>query len=408
VILPIIRSTFSRLVGGVGAAALAVALGVAAPAAGAASGHPGPHLLAARSARHVAAAAGGLINHGGPVQSAPKVYLDYWGWQSDPSGEQAYLNSFLASVGGTGWLATVNQYGGGSLPNLLAGTWSDPSAVPPSPTDAQIQAEADNAANHFGTGTSVNVQIVVATPTGHSTSGFGSQWCAYHGAVGALPNVTYTNLPYMTDAGGSCGANSVGGLLDGVSIVEGHELAETITDPQLNAWFDSGGSEIGDLCAWQNLSHVQTFNGSFAVQPLYSNAAGGCVSASDTGTMVSGLSSGLCVDDNGLSTADGTSVQIWGCNGGSNQQWTLNTNGTLTDYGKCMDINGLGTSDGTKVQLWTCNGGWNQVWERGPNNSVVNPYTGKCLDDNASSQNYGTQLQIWTCNGGSNQSWTLP
>lgn len=31
---------------------------------------------------------GPLINHGGPVQNAPKVYIDYWGWGSDPNGEQ--------------------------------------------------------------------------------------------------------------------------------------------------------------------------------------------------------------------------------------------------------------------------------------------------------------------------------
>src|SRR5437660_976045 len=82
---------------------------------------------------------------------------------------------------------------------------------------------------HRGTGNSVNTEIVVATPTGHSTPGFGTSFCAYHGAVSAHPNVTYTDLPYMTDAGTSCGENSVNGAngkLDGVSIVEGHELAE--------------------------------------------------------------------------------------------------------------------------------------------------------------------------------------
>ena len=158
---------------------------------------------------------------------------------------------------------------------------SHSASVPSHPSDAQIQAEARTADTHFGAGTSDNVEIVVATPTGHSTSGFGTQWCAYHGAVGSAPNVTYTNLPYMTDAGASCGENSVNGgsagRLDGVSIVEGHELAETITDPLLNAWYDSSGSEIGDKCAWFNLHNISTSGGSFAVQPLWSNAARGCV-----------------------------------------------------------------------------------------------------------------------------------
>ena len=266
--------------GALGALVLAAAVGiVAAPAAVAAQ--PAAHLLKTRPANVAPSVIPGpLINHGGPVENAPKVYVVYWGWGSDPSGEQAYLNRFLSSVGGTSWLSTVNQYGGGSQAGMLGGTWSDSHAVPSAPSDAQIQAEASAAATHFGTGTSANVEIVVATPSGHSTPGFGSRWCAYHGKVGARPNVTYTDLPYITDAGTNCGRGSVNGgagLLDGVSIVEGHELAETITDPLLNAWIDAGGNEIGDKCAWYQLGNV-TLNGNrFAMQPLWSNAANGCV-----------------------------------------------------------------------------------------------------------------------------------
>jgi len=272
------RRRLSRLGAGLGAVALTAAVGVATAQAAAAgpSGSAAPHQLTTRTTAPAPAAGSNLINHGGPVQTAPKVYVVYWGWQSDPSGEQAYLNNFLSSVGGTQWLSTVNQYGSGSN-STLSGTWSDSASVPSHPSDSAIQAEAAKAAGHFGAGTSVNVQIVVATPTGHSTRGFGTQWCAYHGAVSSDPNVTYTDLPYMTDAGSSCGANSVRSQLDGVSIVEGHELAEAITDPLLNAWYDSSGAEIGDKCAWQNLSTISTSKGTFAVQSLWSNSAGGCV-----------------------------------------------------------------------------------------------------------------------------------
>jgi hypothetical protein len=225
---------------------------------------------------------GNLINHGGPVQTAPRIYVVFWDWTSDPHGEQAYLTRFLSTIGGNAWLSTVHQYSGaGYTGDLLAGTWSDTATVPRSPSDSQIQSEAARAASHFGAGNSDNVQIVVATPTGHSTSGFGTQWCAYHGAVSSDPNITYTNLPYMTDAGQSCGENSVNGgsagTLDGVSIVEGHEMAESITDPLLDAWYDSSGQEIGDKCAWINLRDISTSGGSFAVQPLWSNAVSGCV-----------------------------------------------------------------------------------------------------------------------------------
>ena len=182
-------------------------------------------------------------------------------------------------MGGTAWLYTVFQYGGGWTGDLLAGTWSDSTAIPANPTDAQIQAEAAAAASHFGVGTSDNVEIVVATPTGHSTAWFGSNFCAYHGVISSDKNVTYTNLPYMTDAGTNCGKDSVNGsngLLDGVSIVEGHELAESITDPLLNAWFDASGNEIGDKCAWTGLKDITASGNSFAVQPLWNNEFNEC------------------------------------------------------------------------------------------------------------------------------------
>ena len=52
-------------------------------------------------------------------------------------------------------------------------------------------------------------------------------------------------------------------------------------------------------------------------------------------------------------------MDIWPCNGGANQQWTLNSNGTITGVqsGLCLDVTGAGTGNGTPVELWTCNGG---------------------------------------------------
>lgn len=252
--------------------------------------------------------AGPLGSGGGPVQTFPLVYVVYWGWGADLSSEQAYLQNFLSTVGGTPWLGTVTQYfGAGNPTGLLRGTWSDPSAIPVHPTDAQIQAEAAAAMSHFALTNDINYQVVVATPTGHSTTGFGvtGGFCAYHGRLGgAFSNVTYTNLPYMTDAGSSCGAYWVQGPLDGVSIVEGHELAEIITDPWLNAWKDVSGNEIGDKCAWTGLTTISTSSGTYAVQPLWSNVDNGCVTVVpgrlfDTANMSAGIVNPGCPSGGG-------------------------------------------------------------------------------------------------------------
>jgi hypothetical protein len=126
-----------------------------------------------------------------------------------------------------------------------------------------------------------------------------------------------------------------------------------------------------------------------------------------TGPIVAGDDSAGCVDDNGGSSTDGTAIQLWDCNSGSNQNWTVESNGTLQTNGKCLDITGASTANGALTELWDCNGGGNQQWEA-ENGTLVNPVSGKCLDDPAGNITEGTQLELWTCNGGSNQQWVLP
>ena len=255
-----------------------------------------------------------LSYHGGSngvgVETAPLIYLVFWGSQwngNDPSGEASILQSFYSGVGSSSWLNSVTQYcqgvssgtvfcngagqAAGNPAGILAGVWSDNgSAAPSQPSQSQLAAEAVNAAGHFGISDNSTVQYVIATAHGNSASGFGTQYCAWHSSTtSSVGQIAYTNLPYITDAGASCGANFNGlGATAGITIVGGHEMAETITDQFPNTgWLDSGGSENGDKCAWitsgQGASADTTFpNGStFPVQSLWSNAfnsgAGGCV-----------------------------------------------------------------------------------------------------------------------------------
>jgi hypothetical protein len=127
----------------------------------------------------------------------------------------------------------------------------------------------------------------------------------------------------------------------------------------------------------------------------------------NTGPITAGDDSAKCVDDNAQSSANGTKIQLWDCNGGANQQWTVASNGTLQVYGKCMDITGANYNNGTNIELWDCNGGANEQW-KAANGTLVNPASGKCLDDPGSNTANGTQLDLWTCNGGGNQQWHLP
>jgi serine protease len=256
-----------------------------------------------------------LSYHGGTVETMPTIYLVFWGSQwtkNDPSGEAAILEKFYTGVGGSSWLNSVTQYcqgvasgtyfckSGGTPAGDPSGifatasdVWYDSAASAPSrPSQSQLAAEAVKAAAHFGNttaGSNNSVQYVIATASGNNASGFGTQYCAWHSSTSSTSgNIAYTNLPYITDAGGSCGANFNGlGPNAGITIVGGHEMAETITDQFPNTgWLDSGGEEIGDKCAWITSGQGASANitlgtGTFAVQSLWSNAfnsdAGGCV-----------------------------------------------------------------------------------------------------------------------------------
>ncbi len=130
-------------------------------------------------------------------------------------------------------------------------------------------------------------------------------------------------------------------------------------------------------------------------------------SGAPTGAIVAGDNTSKCVNDNADSSANGTKVQMWDCNGGASQNWTIETNGTIGINGQCMDVTGASTANGALVEEWACNGGGNQQWQA-VNGTLVNPVSGKCLDDPGFNTTNGTQLDIWTCNGGSNQQWSIP
>ena len=261
-----------------------------------------------------------LIYNGGTsgigVETAPKIYLVFWGSQwnnNDSSGEAALLESYLGAMGGSSWLNSVTQYcqgvakgtifcngsgtPAGNQSGMLSGYWYDTgSAAPGRPKQSDLAAEAVRAAQYFGNtaaGSNDTAQYVIATASGDYPQGFGHQYCAWHSYTkSSYGNVAYTNLPYIADAGASCGGNFNGlGPNAGITIVEGHEAAETITDQfPSGGWLDSGGSENGDKCVWISSGQGAAANvtltdgNTYPVQSLWSNAfnsgAGGCVLSS--------------------------------------------------------------------------------------------------------------------------------
>lgn len=115
---------------------------------------------------------------------------------------------------------------------------------------------------------------------------------------------------------------------------------------------------------------------------------------------------GKCVDVAAASAANGTQVQLYGCNGTGAQSWDVRSDGTVRALGKCLDVAGGSSTNGARVQLWDCTGAAAQRWTAGTDGTLRT--LGKCLDATGPSSADGTPLQLWDCFAGDNQRWTLP
>jgi len=164
----------------------------------------------------------------------------------------------------------------------------------------QLATLAVQAAAHFGNTTPASnryAQYVILSPSGTHPDGFNTpsgSFCAWHdwngdhGVASNYGDIAFTNMPYVYDMGSSCGTGSVNGAtaqgnLDGFSMVEGHEYAETVTDQNpAGGWTNpSDGQENADECSWISsgqgaAANVTMSTGSFAMQSSWSNDTNRC------------------------------------------------------------------------------------------------------------------------------------
>ncbi|MFI5894472.1 ricin-type beta-trefoil lectin domain protein, partial [Actinoplanes sp. NPDC051513] len=122
------------------------------------------------------------------------------------------------------------------------------------------------------------------------------------------------------------------------------------------------------------------------------------------GGRIVGAQSGRCIDVPSSSQTNGTRVQLYDCNGQSNQAWTLTSSRQLTVYGsRCLDAAGSG--NGSAVQIYSCNGQANQQWNVNSNGTITGVQSGRCLDVWGTGN--GQQVQIYDCSGQANQRFSL-
>ena len=228
-------------------------------------------------------AGGNLIYHGGPVMTSNTNYTFYWapaGSAEYAAGYQTGVNKYLedlahdsGGVQNVDSVATQFTNSGGepaAYDSHFAGAIIDTDSYPANGckaaaiclTDTQIQAEIKAYVKAHGLPQDLTHEYFLLTPPGvescFTSSGTEcsagtthAAFCAYHGTIAATGGpIVYANDPYVVGISGCDSSEhpnnspSDAALLGGLS----HEHNESITDPELNAWYGSEGAENGDKC----------------------------------------------------------------------------------------------------------------------------------------------------------------
>src|SRR4051812_3038078 len=121
------------------------------------------------------------------------------------------------------------------------------------------------------------------------------------------------------------------------------------------------------LSALTTLTLVSAFGCSDATQPTTESQLVAPATALASITSGTGVSSRItsrlpgspCIDVANVSHTAGTQVQIWVCNGGSNQTFSWMADGTIRAYASttpmCLTSTGTG-QDGDRIQIQACQG----------------------------------------------------
>ncbi|MFD6183754.1 ricin-type beta-trefoil lectin domain protein [Streptomyces goshikiensis] len=116
----------------------------------------------------------------------------------------------------------------------------------------------------------------------------------------------------------------------------------------------------------------------------------------------------FCVDAPNGANGNGNQPQLWDCNAGDPQKFSVNANGTLTQKGQCVAVRGNQTAHGTDLVFWQCLGEGGQLWLPRADGSIYNPQSDACFDLPRANRDRGQKLMIWACNGTPAQRWSIP
>lgn len=244
------------------------------------------------------ASTGSFTNGGGPVVANPVVQLIFWGssWNVDSAHQLALmrLQQFLTDLTNSSLMNLLAQYGVGSASVLpmafvdtkVTGTLTDAgiqaqlqtyftNGLPPEPDANRVHMiflDESVAENDPGNG------LVLCEPSGDTAFGYHNFFTTqagnpcYYAIVPALDDACVTE---SCSGSSGCTLSLSDSQEQRRTEVATHEFSEMVTDPQLNAWTDSQGNEIGDVCAGVD-GNIAVGANTWKVQQEWDNNANAC------------------------------------------------------------------------------------------------------------------------------------
>jgi Phosphate-induced protein 1 conserved region len=238
----------------------------------------------------------GISYNGGPVMTG--TTLVYYIWYGNWGGNSAntILENFARNIGGSRYFNINTTYYNGSNVHVTngvnyGGSTTDNYSRGTSLSDAAVQGIVIDAINSNRLPKDPNgVYFVLTSADVNETSGFCKTYCAWHtyGTISGT-DIKYSFVGNPDSCPSACAPQTIGpngnAGADGMASLIAHELEESVTDPDLNAWYDQRGMENADKCAWTFGTVYKTSNGAYAnmllggkdylIQRNWVNASGG-------------------------------------------------------------------------------------------------------------------------------------
>jgi hypothetical protein len=259
-----------------------------------------------------AAVGNGIEYHGGPLMLTP--HNVYFIWYGNWSGNTAttILPAFISGLSGSPYFSINTTYENGSNSNIgsdvtMSGQTFNNYSNGSTLSDGNVQTVVQNSILGGALPRDANgIYFVLTSADVNESSGFCSSYCGWHTHFSSFftqgVDIKYAFVGNPDRCPSNCisflnqsnGPNDNRGA-DGMASVIAHELSETVTDPDINAWYhtQAQGGENGDLCAWNMGSTFTAPNGTqanvtlngrnFLIQQNWINDGGGGCAIASTG-----------------------------------------------------------------------------------------------------------------------------